>query len=182
MNQENSVSDNVGGLYSELNNYNFNSTLDSTFVDGIDINTSNVETPSSDEGTYSQLRDDINSGGNLTKKYYHYNTCDGDTIKINTRGVINGNGAVIDMTGSNMRALYVGVSGVTINNLTIKNANYNGNGAAIYINGSGTVTNCNFTNNSARCDGGAIRFGGEGNVRNCNFNNNTGLKKVVLFI
>ena len=56
------------------------------------------------------------------------------------------------MTGSNIRAFYISASGVTIKNLTIINANYDGDGGAIYFSNSatsGTVTNCNFADNSA---------------------------------
>lgn len=84
------------------------------------------------EGTYNDLRDEIGSGGdiNLTKSYYLYDG--GDTINITTSGVINGNGAVIDMDGSG-RAFYVKTTHVTFKNLTIKNANCNrDSGAAIY--------------------------------------------------
>ena len=134
--------------------------------------TEDAEILTSGEGTYSDLRNDINSGGNLTKSHYRYNDGDGDTIEINTPGVINGNGAVIDMAGSNIRAFYITASDVTINNLTIKNANYGGHGSAISFSTSGTVTNCNFTNNTAN-NGGAIRFSGSGTVSNCNFTDNT---------
>ena len=128
------------------------------------------------EGTYYDLIEEIGSGGdkNLAKSYYRYTG--GDTIEITTSGVINGNGAVIDMTGSNIRAFTVSASGVTIKNLTIKNANYNGDGGAIYFSSSGTVSNCNFTNNTASNRGGAIYFsisGSTHSVENCNFTNNT---------
>ena len=140
--------------------------------------TEDAEILTSGEGSYSDLRNDINSGGNLTKSHYRYNAGDGDTIEINTPCVINGNGAVIDMAGSNIRTFYVSASGVTIKNLTIINANYNGAGGAIYFSGSGTVANCNFTNNKATGTyyydgGGAVYFYGEGNVTNCNFTGNT---------
>ena len=128
------------------------------------------------EGNYSDLRNDINeNGGTLTKNYYRYTNGDGDTIHITTQNmVINGNGAVIDMLGSNIRAFYVSASGVTFKNLTIKNVNYNDEGGAIYFTRSatsGTVENCNFTNNTAS-NGGAIWFTSNGNVTNCNFANN----------
>jgi hypothetical protein len=125
--------------------------------------------------TYSNLREQIGSGGNinLTKGTYTYNG-DGDTIEITTFGVINGNGAVIDMAQSGHRAFYVTASGVTIKNLTIKNANFNGYGGAIYFSSSGTVENCNFTNNRANYAwGGAVFFLDQGSVKNCNFINNT---------
>ena len=132
-----------------------------------------------DQFTYSDLKGQIGSGGNinLTKGTYTYNDSDGDTIEITTSGVINGNGAVIDMAQSGHRAFYVTAFGVTIKNLTIKNANYNGNGGAIYFSTSGTVTNCNFTNNQATgtnsLGGGAVFFEDNGDVINCNFTNNT---------
>ena len=128
-----------------------------------------------DQLTYSDLKGQIGSGGNinLTKGTYTYNQNDGDTIEITTSGVINGNGAVIDMAQSGHRAFVVITSGVTIKNLTIKNANYyNGYGGAIYFSSSGTVTNCNFTGNTASGDGGAIWMY-SGSVENCNFTGNT---------
>ena len=131
----------------------------------------------SDDGqyNYSDLKDQIKDGGNiiLTKGYYTYNN-DGDTIQIVNSGVIDGNGAVIDMNGSGIRALFVNANLVTIKNLTIKNAKFNDVGGAIYFNGNlNKVENCNFINNSAS-HGGAIRFNGEGFiVINCNFTNNS---------
>ena len=124
-----------------------------------------------ESGNYSDLRNEIGSGGdiNLAKKEYCYADGDGSTITISTPGVINGNGAIIDMSGSNIRAFYVSASGVTIKNLTIKNANYDGSGGAIYFSGSGSVENCNFTNNSASGDGGAIEIDGSGTITNCNY-------------
>ena len=125
-----------------------------------------------EEGNYSDLRKDIENGGNLTKSYYRYNTGDGNTIEItNPLMLINGNGAIIDMAGSpTMRVFNVNSSGVTIKNLTIKNANYSGNGGAIYFASLGTVENCNFINNSAQL-GGAINMD-SGSVTNCNFTDN----------
>ena len=128
------------------------------------------------EGTYEDLSVEIGNGGDkyLTKSYYKYTG--GNTIEIHTPGVINGNGAVIDMAGSNIRAFYVTVSAVIINNITIKNANYGGSGGAIYFSTSGIVTNCNFTGNTATggyCHGGAVYFRSTGTVTNCNFADNT---------
>lgn len=104
---------------------------------------------SAGEGNYTDLRTDIENGGNLTKSYYRYCDGDGDTIKINESMVINGKGAIIDMLGSNIQAFYVSASGVTFKNLTIKNAKYNGDSGAIYFTNSGTVEKCNFTNITA---------------------------------
>ena len=133
----------------------------------------NSEILTDDQYTYSDLREQIGTGGNknLTKGIYTYNN-DGDAIVITTSGVINGNGAVIDMAGSTIQAFSVSASGVIIKNLTIKNANFNGDGGAIYFSGSGTVENCNFTNNHASEYGGAIWIY-SGTVTNCNFADNT---------
>ena len=135
----------------------------------------NQNTLSAGEGNYSNLRDEINSGGNniiLTKNSYKYNPGDGNTITIAKSCTIDGNGTVIDMNGSNIQAFYVTASGVTIKNLIIKNANYTGNGGAIYFNQSGSVINCNFTGNNAGRSGGAVLFNETGIVSYCNFNNN----------
>ena len=137
--------------------------------------TEDAEILTSGEGSYSDLRNDINSGGNLTRSHYRYNDGDGGTIGIHAPGVINGNGAVIDMAGSNIRAFYVSASDVTIKNLTIINANYGGDGGAIYFVNTGTVTNCNFINNKATGTdswGGAVYFSSTGTVTNCNFTDN----------
>ena len=76
------------------------------------------------EGNYTDLRTDIENGGNLTKSYYRYCDGDGGTIEITTPNmVINGKGAIIDMLGSNIQAFRVNASGVTIKNLTIKRCN-----------------------------------------------------------
>ena len=120
------------------------------------------------------MAEEISQPGNITLTHKNY-TYDKDATAITiseANKVIDGNGAVIDMAGSTIRAFHVSGPGVTIKNLTIKNANYNGNGGAIYFDSTGTVTNCNFVNNSARY-GGAIRFSSTGTVTNCNFTDNT---------
>ena len=129
-------------------------------------------------GTYSELSTEIGSGGNiaLTHDYYTYDS--GSTIVISIdNSVIEGNGAIIDMAGSNMRAFNVTASSVTIKNLTIKNGNVSDNGGAIYFEKAGTVENCNFVNNNVSNlfgKGGAVYFNGAGNVINCNFTDNYG--------
>ena len=128
-------------------------------------------------GTYSDLANEIGAGGNIKLKHSLYTYDDsGSTITISgDNRVIDGNGAVIDMGGSNIRAFYARDSGVTIKNLTIKNANYTADefccGAAIKfdVGTTGTVTDCNFINNSAY-DGGAIWID-YGSVENCYFEN-----------
>ena len=129
-----------------------------------------------DQFTYSNLREQFNSGGNitLTAGNYKYVDGDGETIKINTSRVIDGNGAVIDMQNSGKQAFFVtGNSYVIIKNLTIKNANCSGrSGGAINVNSFGTLINCNFVNNHAKY-GGAVFFMNEGEVINCNFADNS---------
>ena len=128
------------------------------------------------EGTYSQLNDEITNGGNTVELQHDYYIYDGSTSTIDITGdnrVIDGRGAIIDMAGSTIRAFNVVGSGVTFKNLTIKNANVNGDGGAICFSSSGTVTNCNFNNNTASGNGGAVYFESDGNVTNCNFMNNS---------
>ena len=125
---------------------------------------------------YSNLAQEIGSGGNITLQYDYYDYDEGSTITISVAdSVIDGNGAVIDMIGSNIRAFNVTASGVTFKNLSIKYATYNGFGGAIYFTGSGTVTDCNFVANAAKgehSNGGAVYFLNDGVVTNCNFTGN----------
>ena len=128
-----------------------------------------------DVSTYSVLASEIAAGGNVTLQHSLYTYDSGDTITISgDNRVIDGNGAVIDMAGSNIRAFSVRDSGVTIMNLTIKNANYtstNGDGGAVYINNDGSVVNCSFVNCSASGDGGAVYINNDGSVVDCSFVN-----------
>ena len=134
----------------------------------------NEDTLSLNQGNYSDLAEEIQSGGNVELKYDYYTYDSGFTITITgDNRVIDGKGAVIDMAGSNMRAFYVSDSGVTIKNLIIKNTNYDNNGGAIFFHGSGTVINCNFTNNTITGEGDAIYFYYNGTVTNCHFTGNT---------
>ena len=149
--------------------------IQSTNYESLAVGTDMEILTADEEGNYSDLRKDIEDGGNLTKSYYRYNDGDGNTIEITTPCIINGNGAIIDMAGSPiMRVFQVNSSGVIIKNLTIKNANYSDAGGAIYFGVSGTVENCNFINNSANF-GGAVYFGDgtTANVTDCNFINNS---------
>ena len=134
-----------------------------------------VDVLSEGEYNYTKLKDQFRFDGDITliAGNYTYVSGDGDTIEITTSRVIDGNGAVIDMANSGHRAFSVTTDGVTIKNLTIKNANFNGNGGAIYFSSSGTVENCNFTNNTAKSNGGAVYFLNKGNVTNCNFTDNS---------
>ncbi len=74
-------------------------------------------------GSYSHLVQEIGSGGNIvleTYDYYYYD--DGSTITISqNNSVIDGNGAVIDMEGSNISVFRITANNVTIKNLTIIN-------------------------------------------------------------
>ena len=127
-----------------------------------------------DTGTYSELNEEIQKGGNVTLKHKYYEYDSGNPIHIDGNDrVIDGNGAVIDMALSNNIEAFV-VSGLraTIKNLTIINANCEVKGGAIFFHESGTVTNCNFINNHGQ-DGGVILFYEGGEVSNCNFTNNT---------
>ena len=163
-----------------------NEALASTDYDEA-IAQTDTEVLGEDSAKYSDLAAEISQPGNinLTHKSYTYDEgAHAITISEDNK-VIDGNGAVIDMNGSTIRAFTVYALGVTIKNLTIKNANYNGDGGAIYFSNlatSGTVTNCNFTNNKATGDGGAVYFYNTGTVSNCNFaGNNAAFGGAVYF-
>ena len=148
-----------------------NGALASTDYDEA-IAQTDTEVLGADSAKYSDLANEIRQPGNIKLTHKNYTYTGGETITIGEANkVIDGNGAVIDMAGSTIRAFNISASGVTIKNLTIKNANYKGNGGAIYFNSTGTVTNCNFTGNTANFDGGVIKMG-SGTVSNCNFVDN----------
>ena len=165
-----SICDNEGDVSSDK----LSSAYESNNPDDVLSASSELDVLSVDEVPFTTLEDEISSTNEnveLLHDYYRYQGS-GSTISIyGDNRIIDGRGAVIDMAGSTIRAFNVYGSGITIKNLTIKNANYNGDGGAIRFSSTGTVENCNFTNNSARY-GGAIEFDGTGTVTNCNFTNN----------
>ena len=131
------------------------------------------------EGTYSELKDEIGSGGNktLNKSFYKYDGSS-EVITISESGTIDGNGAVIDMAGSNIGAFLVNEEvNVIIKNLVIKNSAIKNSdesyGGAISFSGYGTVVNCTFINNTALNGGGAIYLSIDGNISDCTFVNNS---------
>jgi len=128
-----------------------------------------------DTGTFSELYDEIQKGGDVTLKHKYYKYDSESAIKIvGDDRVIDGNGTVIDLAASSNNTEVFEIYGarVTIKNMTIINANYMVKGGAICFTEEGTVTNCNFINNHAP-KGGAIYFFRGGEVSNCNFTNNT---------
>ena len=130
-----------------------------------------------ENSTYSELSREISQIGpvKLTHKNYVYDNSEAITVTEDNK-VIDGNGAVIDMAESTIRAFNVVGSGVTIKNLTIKNANFNGDGGAIYFSQTGTLSNCNFVNNTAsNYDGGAVYFNTSGSAENCYFTDNSAM-------
>ena len=151
-----------------------NEVLASTDYDEA-IAQTDTEVLGADSATYFDLAEEIRHSGNITLTHKNYTYNEGAkaiTISEDNK-FIDGNGAVIDMNESTIRAFDVIGNGVTIKNLTIKNVNFWENGGAIKFAGdSGAVINCNFINNTAQ-NGGAIYFDKTGNVTNCNFTDNT---------
>ena len=134
----------------------------------------NIEILSANQGYFSELADEIGNKKYVELNHTYYSFDSGSTIYISTlNAVINGKGAIIDMAGSTIQPFSVSTSGVTIKNLTIKNANNAEAGGAVYFKWGGTVENCNFTNNKAYIGGAIYFYDGEGTVTNCNFTNNT---------
>ena len=129
-------------------------------------------------GTFSELQMNITATSadtlELDRNYEYDGSFDTSGIKIDKTITIDGKGYTIDAKGK-ARVFNIQARDVTIKNLIIKNANYNGDGGAVYFAQSGRVINCNFTNNNATDTnswGGAIRFIGSGTVTNCNFADN----------
>ena len=128
-------------------------------------------------GTFSELQNNITAMTGptleLDRNYVYDDGFDTSGIKIDKKITIDGKGYTIDAQGKS-RVFNIEASDVTIKNLTIKNANYDGYGGAVYFAQSGRAINCNFTNNKATGDdsvGGAI-YMYSGTVENCNFTNN----------
>ena len=128
------------------------------------------------EGTYSGLAKEIGTGGNINLIHSYYRYDSGDTIVIKKSGVIDGNGAVIDMAGAPiMRIFTVNRGGVTFKNITFINAQSSFGGAVLFKNG-GSLFDCNFINNTASSSGGAVYFDYYSEdciVSGCTFVNNT---------
>ncbi len=94
-------------------------------------------------------------------------------VVINKSITINGNGYTID--GKNLARMFVVKSeDVEIDNITFINGNTGGNGGAIDVYNSTTISGCNFTNNFATSNGGAINFqeGSTSTIENCIFTAN----------
>ena len=86
--------------------------------------------------SFSDLRNEIVGGGNITLQHDYYKYDFGDPIEITNSGVIDGKGAIIDMEGANIsHVFYISADNVTIKNLSI--INYTGTGDAIYFFRSG---------------------------------------------
>jgi hypothetical protein len=89
--------------------------------------------------------------------------------------VINGNGTVIDAYGVNPhRVFYVFAGGdLTLNDLTIQNAYFDGGGAAAHNNGSLTVNHCTIIDNEATAYAGGIFNEGTLDIADSTFSGNT---------
>ena len=76
-----------------------------------------------DESTFSQLKNEISSGGDINLSHSSYIFDSGTTIEITNPGTIDGKGAVIDMVNSwDVCVFKVYCDGVIIKNMTFKNA------------------------------------------------------------
>ena len=125
-----------------------------------------------DESTFSQLKNEISSGGDINLSHSSYKFDSGTTIEITNPGTIDGKGAVIDMVGSwDVCVFKVYCDGVIIKNMTFKNAHSTYYGSAIYFNSSGTVVDCNFISNTADA-AGAVFFENTGTIKRSNFTQN----------
>ncbi|WP_296849283.1 hypothetical protein, partial [uncultured Methanobrevibacter sp.] len=124
-----SICDNEGDVSSDK----LSSAYESNNPDDVLSASSELDVLSVDEVPFTTLEDEISSTNEnveLLHDYYRYQGS-GSTISIyGDNRIIDGRGAVIDMAGSTIRAFNVYGSGITIKNLTIKNANYNGDGGA----------------------------------------------------
>lgn len=143
--------------------------------DTLSVSQENNEVLNDNPGTYSQLIDEAGSGGNitLTKSIYTYDS--GGTINITQPGVIDGKGAIIDMTGSYLdRVFSIESDGVTLKNMVFKNLDYadsydSGDDYNPDDDGSGDGHELGYND-----DGGVIYIGSFKNLEiiNCTFSDN----------
>ena len=117
------------------------------------------------EGTFTQLQGMINRAGdepiNLTMDYKYDSGFSQAGMVIDRPITINGNGFSIDGLGQSRIFEIKATSGVTLNNITFKNGNTDGNGGAInvwYDFSDSTFKNLKFIDNVARRNGGAVYF------------------------
>lgn len=111
-------------------------------------------------GSLKDLKNLLKGGVYLLNKNYSYKEGDPtDGIEINRSVIIMGNNCTID--GGNVARLFVIKNGTFyISGVNFVNAHTNGNGAAIFYNGtSGFINDCTFTNCSAT-SGGAVYYDG----------------------
>ena len=126
------------------------------------------------QGKFSELINEIGSGGNITLAKFNYEYDSGDTIEITKSGVIDGRGfTVIDMRNSNIQVFKVSAENVTFKGITFRYINYTDHGGGIYFDAAnGTVENCLFEDNCALV-GSSIFFNDDyGTVVDCTFKNN----------
>ncbi|MBR0059452.1 MAG: hypothetical protein IJP99_09010, partial [Methanobrevibacter sp.] len=139
---------------------------------------------SSDAGTFTELNELIQNGGNniiLDKNYIFSEGSDDEFINaivISTDDLtIDGNNNVLD--GNNMARIFqITGNNVLLKNIIFKNGNTNSTsdrgGAIAFYGINNTVDGCYFYNNTVALHGGAIAFYGINNtVDHCYFYNNT---------
>ena len=158
---------------SKTNNEEIQSVKDTEIIgEDIDPNTN---------ATFDDLKKEIGEGGNITlkHKFYNYDGTGQELEFINLcvpNSVIDGNGAAIDMKGSDTQVFHITNNNITVKNLTIKNACRDTTGLAFYITGNDAkFFDCNFIDNNGQWKG-LIYFEDYNNgvVTNCTFINNQG--------
>lgn len=111
----------------------------------------NDPTPLNPGDSIQTAINNTNSGDTTLLNGGTYNQWNINVTKSNLTIKTSGNGTPIINADGNGRAFNVNVGGVTIQDLTITNANTTGNGGGIYISGSNSsVTGCNFINTISR--------------------------------
>ena len=135
--------------------------LDSNHV----LKATNNDILAADSGSFSQLKgliDSTSAGGTLELNKSYINSA-GDTAITIGRGItIDGKGFSIDASGkSRIFTTSAAVNNLILKNIVFKNANFNGNGGALYF-GSNlnylVIENCTFFNCTATKHGSAIYF------------------------
>ncbi len=144
------------------------------------------------EGTYTDLVNEISGTSSkyitLKKDIYRYDA--GEGIIIDHAVTIDGNGAIIDMEGSNftpftMQGKDLDFPEIIIKNLIIKNVySLDSNAGAIcFILAKGSVVNCTFVDNFADYGGAiAVSLSNNIDINNCTFIENSASRGGAIYL
>ena len=147
--------------------------VDETTGDIVSVETDNKILEKNNEGTFTDLANDIAKARNILNLNRNYTYTDSDSdyeygIDIAKNIVINGNGYTIN--GNNQAVAFAVYSeGVVLNDINFMNCNY---GTVYWYGDEGTLSDCSFVDCTSDYDGSAVYWSGDdGVLSGCSFMN-----------